>query len=576
MIDVTPPQLEVAPRHWRVALPLSTLRSAYRATTYPTAWPLSAAMLLLAAVLAGGILRFEGLSGLPAGLNQDEAVNGYDAYSLIHTGRDHHGHPFPFAGLESFGDWSSPLLTFLTAPVVGIFGLRLEVIRAVSAAVGLAAVPIIYWLAVELFGRRSIGFAAAWLIALSPWAIHLSRWAIPTTTVPTMVAATMLSTVWTAQRRSGHGLIVAAILAGLTMASYPTMKLFVPLVVVVAVIVYGRDLLRIDRWSIVGAALVLLAIAGPILFLSTFDPGGRARLDQVSAFHDGPNLGLFTRQYLSYLSPHFLFYRGDGDAMHLPTGYGVELRSTIPILIWGLVWLLAMTLRPRLARWRSVLFLLGVLVVYPIPGSLTVPSPHTLRGAQLIPLTALIGTVGLVSGAELIVRLIRHSQPVSARGALAVIWTLPLLLFFGTEVVSRSEQYHDRYPDDTAYLYQDGLVPALTFAREHAADVDEIWVADVNQPYIYVLFEAEWSPSDVHDHLKLRRDPPRFNVVQEIGKYHFATDSGNGPPPEIQSAMDSNSLVPLFEDHYPQGSPAYQVREGDVPGHGRVLVVDRI
>src|SRR3712207_9193481 len=65
--------------------------------------------------------------------NQDEAIGGYDAYSLWLTGRDHLGHSFPLAGLESFGDWVSPLLTFLTVPAVGLFGLRVEVLRAVSA-----------------------------------------------------------------------------------------------------------------------------------------------------------------------------------------------------------------------------------------------------------------------------------------------------------------------------------------------------------------------------------------------------------------------------------------------------------
>src|SRR4026207_1620627 len=91
--------------------------------------------LLIVALLAGGVLRFAKLKEIPPGFNQDEAVNGYDAYSLFITGRDHHGHPFHFAGLESFGDWASPLLTFLTVPAVGLFGLRVDVVRSVPAVV---------------------------------------------------------------------------------------------------------------------------------------------------------------------------------------------------------------------------------------------------------------------------------------------------------------------------------------------------------------------------------------------------------------------------------------------------------
>src|ERR1044071_3960171 len=110
-------------------------------------------VLLLVVILAGSVLRFARLKEIPPGLNQDEAVNGYDAYSLFLTGRDHHGHPFPFAGLESFGDWVSPFLTFVTVPAVGLLGLRVEVVRGVTAALGVLAILVMYLLGSELFQR---------------------------------------------------------------------------------------------------------------------------------------------------------------------------------------------------------------------------------------------------------------------------------------------------------------------------------------------------------------------------------------------------------------------------------------
>src|SRR5205085_5371170 len=189
-------------------------------------------------------LRVVNLGGIPPIVGVDEAVNGYDAYSLLLTGRDHHGHPFPVAGLESFGDWVSPLLTFLAVPAVGLFGLRVEALRAVSAAVGLLAVPAVYLLALELFGRRSIGVVAAWLVALSPWHVHLSRWAIPPAVVPTMVALTMLALVRAVNRGTGRGIVAAAAVAGLAVAGYPTMKLYVPLLGLAALLIYGRAILR--------------------------------------------------------------------------------------------------------------------------------------------------------------------------------------------------------------------------------------------------------------------------------------------------------------------------------------------
>src|ERR1043165_3883903 len=147
-------------------------------------------ILLIVALLVGSMLRFARLKEIPPCFNQDEAVNGYDAYSLFMTGRDHHGHPFPFAGLESFGDWVPPLLTFVTAPAVGLLGLRVEVVRGVTAALGVLAILVVYLLAYELFKRPALGLAAAFTIALSPWAVARSRFAIPPALVPLLVALT--------------------------------------------------------------------------------------------------------------------------------------------------------------------------------------------------------------------------------------------------------------------------------------------------------------------------------------------------------------------------------------------------
>src|SRR5438093_2104301 len=114
-------------------------------------WPSASAALLLLAIVVGSLLRFANLTNVPPALNQDEAVNGYDAYSLFLTGRDHHGHPFPFASVEAFGDWPPALLTFLSAPIVGLFGLRVEVLRAVTVTAGLLAIPLVYLLGCALF-----------------------------------------------------------------------------------------------------------------------------------------------------------------------------------------------------------------------------------------------------------------------------------------------------------------------------------------------------------------------------------------------------------------------------------------
>ncbi|NJK52228.1 MAG: phospholipid carrier-dependent glycosyltransferase [Leptolyngbyaceae cyanobacterium SU_3_3] len=129
------------------------------------------------------VLRLFRLSENPVSLNQDEAVNGYDAYSLGLTMRDHHGNFLP-PMLESFGDWASPTITYLTVPFVKLFGLSEWAIRLPIALLGIATIVLIYIFTVQIFNRKKLGLLAAFLLTIMPWHITLSRWAIPPCIVP--------------------------------------------------------------------------------------------------------------------------------------------------------------------------------------------------------------------------------------------------------------------------------------------------------------------------------------------------------------------------------------------------------
>ncbi|HET8628679.1 MAG TPA: glycosyltransferase family 39 protein [Thermomicrobiales bacterium] len=518
------------------------------------------------ALAVGLVLRCWNLGGVPPALNQDEAVNGYDAYSLFLTGRDHLGHPFPIAGLESFGDWVSPLLTFLTAPAVGLFGLRVETVRAVAAALGALTIPAVYLLAVELFGRRLTGVLAAWLVALLPWAIHLSRWAIPPATVPPLVALTLFALARAAYRRGARGVVAAGLVAGLAVLGYPTMKLYVPLLLLAALLVYGRDYLRVGAEALAYAALVFLAVAGPNLYLSLRDPGGRARFDQVALFATGhAGLGDALRQYASYFAPRFLFVAGDGDPMHAPPGFGVLPPALLPLLLAGLAWLVAEVAFPSVpGRRRSALFLLAAVALYPVPGALTVSSPHALRAASLIPLAAVVAAAGAVAVLDLAHSLLRAARPVLLRGALALLIALggvPL----GLELARQYANYARDYPREVAPLFQYGLAQMVAYARAHEGEYDEIWFSGASAPYIYVLFYDRWPPSDAHASLVVRRAPPRFNRVDALGKYHF------GEPADL----GGRQLPVLYTVDEPAGGIAFAARGGPTPAHGRVLFIYR-
>jgi 4-amino-4-deoxy-L-arabinose transferase-like glycosyltransferase len=523
--------------------------------------------LVLLALLVGLALRFVSLSDIPPPLHQDEAVNAYDAYSLALTGRDHHGHLLPFPALESFGDWVSPLLTYLTVPAVGVLGLHLWVVRAVPAVLGAAAIPLAYLLGTTLFGRRSIGVLAAWAIALLPWHAHLSRWAIPPAVVPTMILLTLYLFVSAISQRSERRMVFAALAAGLTMLAYPTMKLYIPLLGLAMLVIFRRQILGFRRATLVWAALVVVVLAGPTLYFSIADPGGRARFEFVSLFQSEENItaNLLAQQYLAYFSPEFLFVSGDGNARHSQVGYGVLLWSTLPFLLVGLLWLGYTAVRSSNARERqSAQLVLAALLLYPVPGSLTVPNPQALRAVHLIPLVAILAAAGAQRIGQMANNLFR---PTRRRFRIALLVAIGIVagVVIGVELVDRYRDYFQAYPVHQAWAFQYGLDQALAYAREHEAEYQEIWVTDTTQPYIYVLFYSDWSPKDTQHDLNMDQLAPGFAWVEQYGKYRFP----------VPGDVRGYPFTVLFTVLRPDGNPAYEVRLAEPPGHGRVLWIGR-
>src|SRR5579883_348793 len=93
---------------------------------------------VLAAALIGAIvLRTVVLDRVPAGFNQDEACNGYDAYSLLRTGRDQHGNFLPVA-IQAFNDYRMPLFDYSLTLPVAVFGLHPAAVRLGAALWGIA------------------------------------------------------------------------------------------------------------------------------------------------------------------------------------------------------------------------------------------------------------------------------------------------------------------------------------------------------------------------------------------------------------------------------------------------------
>lgn len=136
--------------------------------------------LIILFLLAGGLfLRVWHINQAPATIGFDEAGLGYNAYSLMLTGRDEHGFKYPIS-LKSFGDFKPAMYSYLTIPFIKVFGLNNLSLRMVSALSGVILAFFVY-LIFGIYTKDERYRLAGLLMALmQPWSLHFSRVALET------------------------------------------------------------------------------------------------------------------------------------------------------------------------------------------------------------------------------------------------------------------------------------------------------------------------------------------------------------------------------------------------------------
>ena len=365
-------------------------------------------LLVIVITLLSGVLRFYKLDSVPIGFHRDEAFLGYNAYSLMKTGRDMSGKFFPLH-LESF-IYSPAGYVYFSTPFLYLFGLHVFSVRMASAFFSTLTVLVVYFLIQSLFAayshKRLFGIITSLLVALSPWSINLARTATENSIVVFFVSLGVYCYSQFLQKRKISLIILSFACFFVTILTYQSPRAFIPLFLPLMLLTLPRTLgkKRELGWSVGLYALFILVplitiLSSPNLSLrirtvslfATEDTqlklDALIREDGVSAvpyiftrMHHNKIVGyglVFLQNYFSHFSYSFLFTdAGLPDRYRVPfTGlmYIVE----IPFLFLGL-WLL-------LSRFRTIgIFFLGWILVSPIGSALAFDDVPNLQRTLLI------------------------------------------------------------------------------------------------------------------------------------------------------------------------------------------------
>jgi 4-amino-4-deoxy-L-arabinose transferase-like glycosyltransferase len=103
---------------------------------------------------------------VPPCFNADEAAFSYNAYSILKTGKDEYGTFLPLR-LKSFGDYKMPLYSYLSVPIIGLFGLNETSARGLNILLSILFPITIYLFSKQLFKRDDGALVSAFLISTS-------------------------------------------------------------------------------------------------------------------------------------------------------------------------------------------------------------------------------------------------------------------------------------------------------------------------------------------------------------------------------------------------------------------------
>lgn len=473
-------------------------------------------ILLFCIVLLGTILRIFYLGKTPNSLEWDEVALGYDAYSILKTGKDQFGKFLP-NNFRSLDDYKPPLYVYLTIPSVAIFGLSEFSTRLPSAIFGIFAIILTYLLCLELFksqsnqNKQAVALISSLFLAISPWHLQFSRAAFETNLSVTVTLAAVVCFLKSISSSRKIYFLFSAFFFGLALFSYHSTRVVTPLILLFLLLTFKKQLPKLKYLAgffIIYAVFIYFFIPiatskdAQIRFTVTNDLnfyqnleisaqkvladknigdeiGGKIFHNRRLSIYNYENFKKVLYNYLLHFSPNFLLVKGDAPLHHAP-GFGMlYFFDGLFIIIGLLVFLLKY-------RNRRNLVLLFWLLVAPLPAAVTWQSPHSVRAEIILPTLQIFSALGLFTA----VRFLRREDKLYS-----YLFIVIFQCFFLYNIGLYLHQYyvHTNLELSKNWLY--GRKQAVDLTEDLKGQFDKVYVSlKVDMPYIFWLFYSKYSP----------------------------------------------------------------------------------
>jgi len=498
--------------------------------------------ILIIIFAVGLFLRFYKLSSYPVGFHTDEASKGYNAYSLLRTGKDDNNHISLY--IDIFGDNSPSGYHYIAIIPVALFGLTEFAVRSPGALFGAFSILAIFFLSYSIFENRKISVLSALLLAIAPWHINLSRASSEGIIALFFIILGFALIIKSLKTQSVKYIIFGTSFLTLSFFFYQTPRIFVPLLFLAFIITF-LFIWKINVQNQYKKAFIVSFILMSILDLVLIFviSGGTGRFSQVNIFshpetrlvteeqirEDGVSgIGIFSTRlfhnkginlfilyisnYFEYFSLNFLFIK-DLPQWYFVPNMGVLYLIEMPFILFGAC-LLAFHKKNRIYK-IPLLWLL----IAPTTAATTVDTHNVQRALVMFPMLEIIAAYGLI---YFFTHVIKKKR---------IVLIILVILLFLYNVSYFLHQYFVQSKVHRPWYRNNGFSQMMELVNKDYANYD--WVIATKSGGGYPLFQFY----SKYDPLKYQLEgSPKDRDYKGFGKFIFS--------PQPCPFISTNPLIP--------------------------------
>ena len=481
-------------------------------------------------------LRFWNLGLVPPSPDWDEVALGYNAYSIIQTGRDEYGKVLPVV-LRSFDDYKPALYMYFIIPFIYLFDVSILAVRFPAAIFGVLGVIMTYVLVKELTRNDRLSLIAMAVMAISPWSIQFSRVAFETQVASVLNIITVILFLKGLKK---HYLLPFSAIAGvLTIYMYQSEKVFMPLLLLLLAVIYWKQIWQVSKLWLGITAVVGCLVALPMLSYIVTNKAALTRATSTVAFSDTSNYlknnvnrlvydeqinnpvgKLFDNRriefaktiiygYIIHFDPNWLFIRGDLARHHAPR-MAIMYLWELPFLLIGIYSLVFSKEYEKKMKW----LVFGWFLLAPIPASVTSGVPHAVRTMNFLPTYQLFVSIGLFTAYQSISQI---HIPKMVKYSVYSLFSFIVGVFFLFYLNQYFVQQNYFYSKDWQYGYKE-LVPYIHSLESEYKKIVVTTKEPLDQSFMFFLFYLKYPPEKYQIE---GNNSGGFAEVHRFAKYEF-------------------------------------------------------